>query len=107
MQAHAQAETHSAGVEGASNTTTPAVQAEDLEDDPSVALFGRKVHVFHTQDEATSVEAANQDPPDDFYDFNESDYRHVVAGYAAQKAKQAGAVLKTRQVRCMHVMGGR
>uniref|UniRef100_A0A1D1ZU20 TUG ubiquitin-like domain-containing protein n=1 Tax=Auxenochlorella protothecoides TaxID=3075 RepID=A0A1D1ZU20_AUXPR len=99
MQAHAQAETHSAGVEGASNTTTPAVQAEDLEDDPSVALFGRKVHVFHTQDEATSVEAANQDPPDDFYDFNESDYRHVVAGYAAQKAKQAGAVLKTRQLR--------
>ena len=79
---------------------------------PSVALLGRRAHVFTREGEereaakraaAAAAAAAGggggAEVDDAFYEFTEGDLRAVMAGQAARRAREAGAHLMTKQVR--------
>ena len=91
---------------------------------PSVALLGRRAHVFTREGEereaaqraaAAAAAAAGggggAEVDDAFYEFTEGDLRAVMAGQAARRAREAGAHLMTKQVRvgvvCVWGGGGR
>jgi tether containing UBX domain for GLUT4 len=86
----------------ASSPPSPAPAPEDSH--PSVAIFGRRVHIF-TRDaelQADSARAADDgwslvEHPDDFYELNEVDLARVQAS-KARKAAEAERGLMTKEV---------
>lgn len=67
---------------------------------PSHTIFGRTVYLFHRSVESRSNDIVpREDVPDDFYEFTEMDLRRMMAGYAANRAREAAsATLKTNEV---------